>query len=55
MTDEANVENIIMYMPVEVETVGGTPSSIMSGLNTLPPPSPKAPETQPPMKAKKRR
>ena len=51
MNEEANVENMIIYIPVEVDTVGGTPSSIIRGLKTLPPPSPKAPETQPPMKA----
>ena len=52
MNEDANVENIIIYIPVDVETVGGTPSSIMSGLKTLPPPRPNAPETQPPMNAK---
>lgn len=46
---------MIMYMPVEVDTVGGTPSSIIKGLKTLPPPSPKAPEIKPPKKAKIRR
>ena len=52
MTEEARVENMIIYMPVEVETVGGTPSSIITGLNTLPPPRPNAPEIQPPKNAK---
>lgn len=52
MTEEARVENIIMYMPVDVDTVGGTPSSIIKGLKTLPPPRPNAPETHPPMNAK---
>ena len=55
MTEDAKVENMIMYMPVDEATVGGTPSSIISGLKTLPPPSPKAPETHPPKKAKIRR
>ena len=55
MTEEANVENMIMYIPVEVETVGATPSSIISGLKTLPPPRPNAPETHPPRKANIRR
>ena len=54
MTDEAQVENMIIYIPVDVDTVGGTPSSIMRGLKTLPPPRPKAPDTHPPTKAKKR-
>ena len=53
MIEEANVLNMIMYMPVEVETCGGTPSSIINGLKTLPPPNPNAPETHPPTKAKK--
>jgi len=44
-----------MYIPVEVETVGGTPNSIIKGLKTLPPPKPKAPETHPPTKANNRR
>lgn len=52
MTDEAKVDNIIMYMPVDVDTAGGTPKAIMRGLNILPPPKPRAPLINPPQKAK---
>ena len=48
----AIVDHIIMYMPVFVETEGGTPSEIINGLKMEPPPRPKAPLTQPPTKAK---
>lgn len=48
---EAPVENIIMNIPVEVETDGGTPSDIIKGLKMEPPPRPKAPPTHPPNKA----
>jgi hypothetical protein len=44
---------MIIYIPVEVDTEGGTPKEIMSGLKIEPPPRPRAPETQPPTKAKK--
>jgi hypothetical protein len=47
-------EYIIMYMPVEVDTDGGTPSDIISGLKIEPPPRPRAPPTHPPRKAKTR-
>ena len=49
---EPVVENIIMYMPVEDETEGGTPMLSNTGLNMAPPPSPKAPAAHPPIKAK---
>ncbi len=52
ITVEAAVENIIMYIPVEVETSGGTPSEIITGLKTEPPPSPRAPLINPPQNAK---
>lgn len=48
---EAPVENMIMNIPVEVETDGGTPSEIIKGLKIEPPPRPKAPPTHPPNKA----
>ena len=51
MVDAAE-EYIIIYMPVEVETDGGTPREIMRGLKIEPPPSPKAPPTHPPKNAK---
>ena len=41
-----------MYMPVEVDTEGGTPSEIISGLKIAPPPRPSAPPTHPPRNAK---
>ena len=47
-------ENIIIYIPVDAATVGGTPMLIKSGLKIAPPPKPKAPETSPPIKAKDR-
>ena len=50
---EAAVEHITMYMAVELETIGGTPIAIISGLKIEPPPKPRAPLTQPPTKAKK--
>lgn len=49
---EPVVENIIMYIPVEEETEGGTPMLNKTGLNTAPPPRPRAPETQPPINPK---
>lgn len=45
------VENIIMYIPVADETGGGTPKLNKRGLKIAPPPKPRAPETQPPIKA----
>jgi len=44
-----------MYIPVDVETEGGTPREIINGLNIEPPPRPRAPPTHPPTKAKKSR
>ena len=49
---EPAVENIIMYMPVEDATAGGTPMLKRSGLKIAPPPRPNAPETHPPNRAK---
>lgn len=49
---EAPVENIIIYIPLAEATFGGTPILNKSGLKIAPPPKPKAPETQPPMKEK---
>lgn len=43
---------MIIYIPVEVDTVGGTPIDIIRGLKMLPPPRPRAPEIHPPRKAK---
>ena len=49
---EPAVENIIMYIPVEDATAGGIPILSRSGLKIAPPPSPNAPDTQPPKRAK---
>ena len=49
---EPAVENMIIYIPVEDATAGGTPMLNKSGLKIAPPPSPRAPDTQPPSKAK---
>ena len=46
---DAPVAKIIMYMPVDEATLGGTPTESRSGLNIAPPPSPSAPATHPPM------
>jgi hypothetical protein len=43
---------MIMYIPVEVDTDGGTPSEIIKGLKIDPPPRPRAPLTHPPTNAK---
>ena len=40
---------MIMYIPVDEATLGGTPKLRSRGLKIDPPPRPKAPETQPPM------
>ena len=53
MIEDERVEYMIMYIPVEVDTYGGTPIEIIRGLKMLPPPSPRAPPTHPPMKAPK--
>lgn len=45
---EAPVENMIMYIPVAVDTFGGTPKDIINGLKIEPPPRPSAPPTHPP-------
>lgn len=49
---EPAVENMIMYIPVEEATAGGTPMLSKRGLKMAPPPSPSAPETHPPRRAK---
>ena len=49
---EPAVENMIMYIPVEDATAGGTPMLSKRGLKIAPPPRPRAPDTQPPSKAK---
>lgn len=54
MSEEAPVENMIMYIPVAEATLGGTPMLRSRGLKIEPPPSPSAPETQPPKKEKVR-
>ena len=48
MLDPA-LENMIIYIPVDDETEGGTPILRSIGLKIAPPPSPKAPDTHPPM------
>ena len=50
--EEPAVENMIIYMPVEEATAGGTPRLSRRGLKMAPPPSPRAPETHPPSRAK---
>lgn len=42
-----------MYIPVDEETEGGTPILNSKGLKMTPPPRPSAPDTQPPINAKK--
>ncbi len=49
---EPAVENMIIYIPVEDATAGGTPMLSNKGLKMAPPPKPSAPETQPPKRAK---
>lgn len=44
----AILENVIIYIPVAEETLGGTPRLINSGLKITPPPRPSAPATHPP-------
>lgn len=44
--------NIIMYIPVDAETYGGTPIDIKTGLNTIPPPNPTALASPPPIEAR---
>lgn len=48
---DPKVVNITRYIPVEPETAGGIPILRSTGLKMAPPPRPKAPETQPPIKA----
>ena len=49
--DEPKVVNMTRYMPVEEATEGGMPMLKSTGLKIAPPPSPRAPETQPPTNA----
>ena len=53
MIEEPRVVNITRYILVEEDTAGGIPILSKTGLNIEPPPSPRAPETQPPAKATK--
>ena len=46
-----NALNIIMYIPVDAATYGGTPIPINTGLNTIPPPNPTAEARPPPIDA----
>ena len=43
--------NIIIYIPVDAATCGGTPNPIKTGLKTMPPPSPTALAKPPPIDA----
>jgi hypothetical protein len=54
MTQVAILENVIMYMPVAEDTLGGTPIANRRGLKITPPPSPRAPATHPPKKPRVR-
>lgn len=47
-------ENVIKYIPVAEETLGGTPIYKRRGLKITPPPNPRAPATQPPPNPKQR-
>ena len=49
---EPAVEKIIMYIPVDDDTFGGTPMLKRIGLNIAPAPKPKAPDTMPPKNAR---
>jgi hypothetical protein len=44
------LEKVIRYAPEAEATLGGIPKVNKIGLNTTPPPSPKAPATNPPKK-----
>lgn len=55
MIEEADADQRIMYIPVAVDTDGGTPREIISGLKIEPPPRPNAPLTHPPNSAPSRR
>lgn len=54
MRHAAILEKVIRYMPVAEETFGGTPICKRRGLKMTPPPSPRAPATQPPPNPKQR-
>ena len=47
---EAPVAKMIIYIPDALATFGGSPILSSRGLKIAPPPSPRAPETHPPMK-----
>jgi hypothetical protein len=49
---DAPVEKMIMYIPVADATLGGHPMLSNNGLKIDPPPSPRAPLTQPPTNEK---
>ncbi len=49
--DDPKVVNMTRYIPVEDATEGGIPILRSTGLKIAPPPSPRAPDTQPPIKA----
>jgi hypothetical protein len=49
---ELEEENKIMYIPVADATEGYTPRLKRSGLKIAPPPSPRAPDINPPKNAK---
>jgi hypothetical protein len=51
--EEPRVENMIINMPVDEATEGATPMLSKRGLKIAPPPSPRAPDTQPPIKEKR--
>jgi hypothetical protein len=51
ITLEEAVEYIIIYIPVDEATLGGTPILSNKGLKIAPPPRPSAPDTHPPMNA----
>lgn len=49
---DATFEKRIMYLLVDAAGDGAIPIPIKIGLNIEPPPNPRAPETQPPKKAR---
>mmetsp|Transcript_12568 Transcript_12568/g.17342 ORF Transcript_12568/g.17342 Transcript_12568/m.17342 type:complete len:204 (+) Transcript_12568:313-924(+) len=49
-TQDAIFEKLTRYMPVADDTTGGTPRARSAGLKIAPPPRPRAPATQPPIK-----
>ena len=51
--EEEALEYRIMYIPVAEETLGGTPIDKNTGLKIAPPPRPRDPAANPPMKPNK--